>query len=436
MHFYNLLEDNLKIRIEYEAEKNELCFLLDFQIPNSIDFYSQKVEYYNKTIFSIWIDKLGGYSEKLMVEFDLESLLDDYYFYGTYPSQSEIINRHPLLAFYKKQMLKLLIKHPFCNDLGLVKYDCSSIEDISFFIAHPHLKGYGLIAWQELFLLPDDKPLTTKQAFDYLLNYRKEKSLQKAVFQDYKEQISTTKEYIFHYIYAVCKYISDVNIATRMVVLKFEEEFLGNRSYMGTEKLFAYLAQTYTQKQIELLINDFSKNNVYLFFDTLEMFSQFEDGMLQEIEKVKPKCYEFHDAVVRYHRIAVAQKLLHTSFEYSIQQKRGCVKKEPYSVQLPQNGRELYEWSQTLQNCLSGYAKRIKNRDTTVYGFFKDDVLQIAVEINSNQIVQANSKYNQQPSSEDTELINAWFDENLNELFKLTNSSFNDTIVQLSSSEA
>jgi hypothetical protein len=221
-----------------------------------------------------------------------------------------------------------------------------------------------------------------------------------------------------------------------MVVLKFEEEFLGNRSYMGTEKLFAYLAQAYTQRQIELLINDFSKNNVYLFFDTLEMFSQFEDGMLQEIEKVKPKCYEFHDAVVRYHRIAVAQKLLHTSFEYSIQQKRGCVKKEPYSVQLPQNGRELYEWSQTLQNCLSGYAKRIKNRDTTVYGFFKDDVLQIAVEINSNQIVQANSKYNQQPSSEDTELINAWFDENLNELFKLTNSSFNDTIVQLSSSEA
>ncbi len=94
-----------------------------------------------------------------------------------------------------------------------------------------------------------------------------------------------------------------------------------------------------------------------------------------------------------------------------MQQKRGCVIKEPYSVQLPQNGLELYEWSVALQNCLSGYGELIKNKHTTVYGFFKDSVLHIAVEVNNNQIVQANSKYNQKISREETNLINAWFDE-------------------------
>ena len=411
MPFYNLLQENLKIEIEYDADANDLLFLLNLQIPSFIEFSSQKIGYQPQTLYSLHVNKYGDSSEELMVRFDFVFLLDRMSYDRNYPSQGDLINKHPILTLFKKQMLQLLIKHSLCNDLALVKYDCTSIKDISFFLAYSHLKEYKFIAWQEAFLLPSDKPLTIKQALDYVMNYRKEKSLQKAVFEDYENQISTTKKYNFYYVNSVCKYIADVNIAKRMVTLKFEDEFAGNRSYVGAEKLFAYLAQTYTQKQIESLINEFSHHNVYMFFDTLEMFSQFEDEMMQMIEKAKPKCYEFHDAIVSYHRLAVAQKLFHTSFEYSVQQKRGCVIKEPYSVQLPQNGLELYEWSVALQNCLSGYGELIKNKHTTVYGFFKDSVLHIAVEVNNNQIVQASSKYNQKISREETNLINAWFDE-------------------------
>lgn len=410
--FYDLLQENLRIDIKYDADKNDLFFLLNLQIPNAINYYSQDVEYCNKAIFTMSVDKCSDCSEELIVEFDLDCILEDQYFNDKYPSQNEIMKRHPLLAFYKKQMLDFLIKHPLCDDLESVKYDCKSINDILFFLPYPHLKEYAFLTWQEPFLLPNDKPLTIRKALEYVLNYRKEKSLKKAVFQNYAWQISTTQKYYFPYVYCVCKYISDVNIATRMAAFTFNGLNMELRHDSGEEKLFTYLVQNnYTQKQIERLMRDFSKDYADTYFIILHMLSQFEDDMIQEIEKVKPKCYELHYAVVRYHGLAVAKKIFHINFKYSDWQQRGCVKKEPYSVQLPQNGRELYEWSQTLQNCLSGYAELIKNKHTTVYGFFKDGVLQIAVEIKNNEIVEAGSKYNQQPSSEDTELINAWFDE-------------------------
>ncbi len=411
MPFYEMLWENLKIDINYDATANNLFFLLNFQIPNFIELSSQKIEYQPQTLYSLQVNKHGNSSETLMVRFDFDFLLDRRSYDRNYPSQSDLINKHPMLALFKKQMLNLLIKHSLCDNLALVKYDCTSLQDISFFLAYSHLKEYGFVAWQEAFLLPNDKPLGIRQALEYILNYRKEKSLKKAVFEDYEKQICTTKKYNFHYINSVCRYISDVNIATRMVTLKFKDDFAVNRSYAGVEKLFAYLTQTYSQKQIEKLINDFSLNDVYSFFDTLEMFSQFEDEMMQMIDKVKPECYVFHNAIVDYHRLVVAQKLFRTSFEYSVPQKRGCVIKEPYSIQLPQNGLELYEWSMALQNCLSGYGELIKDNQTTVYGFFKDNVLHIAVEINNNQIIQASSKYNQKISREDENLITTWFDE-------------------------
>lgn len=409
--FYDLLQENLKIEIEYDTDKNNLLFLLNLQIPNSIDISSEKVEYYDKTIYSLFVDKNGQMDEKLMVDFNLDFFIDDHYFYGEEPSQSEVINRHPLLAFFKKQMLQLLKKHPLCDDLALVKYDCTSIKDILFFIPYPHLKEYGFIAWQEVFLLPKEKPLTVKQALDYVLDYRSEKSLKKAVFKDYEKQISSTKKYIFSYIHCVCKYMSDVNIASRMVTLKFEDDSVARNDYRGIKRLFAYLSQTYSQKQIELLMNDLSDDAGFVFFDILEMFSQFDNEMILKIEKVKPKSMEFHNEIIQVHRTLVQEKLFEMSFEYSVRQKRGCVIKEPYSVQLPQNGLELYEWSVTLQNCLSGYGELIKSKRTTVYGFFKDDILHIAVEVKNNQIVQANSKYNQKLSRDDTNIIKAWFDE-------------------------
>ncbi|MEN5387862.1 hypothetical protein ABE179_07985 [Aliarcobacter skirrowii] len=90
----------------------------------------------------------------------------------------------------------------------------------------------------------------------------------------------------------------------------------------------------------------------FVFFDILEMFSQFDNEMILKIEKVKPKSMEFHNEIIQVHRTLVQEKLFEMSFEYSVRQKRGCVIKEPYSVQLPQNGLELYKWSVTLQNCL------------------------------------------------------------------------------------
>jgi hypothetical protein len=276
MPFYNLLEDNLKIEIKYGEDQKELLFLFTLQIPNSIEPSSEKVGYLDKTIYSFFVKKNGGYGSKLMVDVDMDFLRDKYIISENL-YEYELINKHPLVVFFNNKILKLLIKHPFCNDLGLVKYDCTSMEDISFFLQYPHLKEYNFLAWQELFLLPNDKPRTIKQALDYILNYRKEKSLQKVVFQNYTWQISTTKKYYFAYVRCVCKYISDVNIATRMVTFTFNGLNMELRHDSGEEKLFTYLVQNYTQKQIERLMHDFSKDYADMYFVILHMFSQFED---------------------------------------------------------------------------------------------------------------------------------------------------------------
>ena len=143
--WHDLLQENLRIGIEYDADKNDLLFLLNLQIPNSINYYSQDVEYCDKAIFTMSVDKFGGCSEELMVEFDLECIIEDHYFNDKYPSQNEIIKDTPYSLFLKKQMLQFLIKHPLCDDLEPVKYDCTSISDILFFLQYPHLKEYNFL---------------------------------------------------------------------------------------------------------------------------------------------------------------------------------------------------------------------------------------------------------------------------------------------------
>ncbi|MDQ1268481.1 MAG: hypothetical protein QG560_1124, partial [Campylobacterota bacterium] len=103
--FYDLLYDNIKIESEYDTTTNELLFLLNLQIPNSIELVGDKLCYHDKTLYTLLVDKDGKTSETLLVKFDLESLSDRELFFYDYPSQSELINKHPMLVFFKKQLL-------------------------------------------------------------------------------------------------------------------------------------------------------------------------------------------------------------------------------------------------------------------------------------------------------------------------------------------
>ena len=101
---------------------------------------------------------------------------------------------------------------------------------------------------------------------------------------------------------------------------------------------------------------------------------------------------------------------MNTIFTYEDVFNQATVNLETYEIKLPQNGKELYEWSNELHNCLSIYYKSIQKRETTVYGFFLENEIKFAVEIRDNEIIQAKAKYNNDLNSSEKDFVFSWFD--------------------------
>ena len=44
---------------------------------------------------------------------------------------------------------------------------------------------------------------------------------------------------------------------------------------------------------------------------------------------------------------------------------------------LPKSNIELFDWGDSLHNCLLNYASAVKNRLSLIYGFFSEDELNL-----------------------------------------------------------
>ena len=97
------------------------------------------------------------------------------------------------------------------------------------------------------------------------------------------------------------------------------------------------------------------------------------------------------------------------SITYHHQQEKAEAKVLGYEVKLPYNGKELFEWSVHLHNCLSGYINQVHQNLTTIYGFFYQDNLEFAVEIVDKTINQARCKYNKELTPMQNEALKTWF---------------------------
>ena len=128
-----------------------------------------------------------------------------------------------------------------------------------------------------------------------------------------------------------------------------------------------------------------------------------------DLQDLECKFFSLHNELSIYHRIFVEEDLFEILFQYDERFAKSCIHIEDYQIKLPQNGKELYDWSNHLQNCLSGYGKRIQGKETIVFGFFKDDKIKFVVEIKDNKIAQASSKYNKDLQDEEKILILRWF---------------------------
>lgn len=171
-----------------------------------------------------------------------------------------------------------------------------------------------------------------------------------------------------------------------------------------------FLSNRFSDKQIEKLFLSYEKEELFWLIDTVSLFSEVID-FAGELELSKCRFNDLHTDIVRFHRMIMNKKLFEVCFDYEDRFLNPCVKIEDYEIKLPINGIELYDWSNSLQNCLSGYWKLIKDKQTTVYGFMINNEIKFAVEIRNNKIIQSKSKYNRDIQNKEMSLVHGWFKE-------------------------
>ena len=195
----------------------------------------------------------------------------------------------------------------------------------------------------------------------------------------------------------------DPNIASRMMSLNYSMIYEHNAlECEDIEIFFEFLCSRYSYVQIEKLFQSYIDiNEDFWLTHTINLFVELGSEERKNFQKVPSGVEALHNEISIFHRTVMFDKLLIEEFRYSSAQLNACNNISSYSVRLPMTGKELFRWSIALENCLAGYGKKIASGKTIVYGFFENDEIKFAVEIQNKQIVQANLKYNQSLDSRD-----------------------------------
>lgn len=96
-------------------------------------------------------------------------------------------------------------------------------------------------------------------------------------------------------------------------------------------------------------------------------------------------------------------------FDYLDNDRKAQTTMEDLTYRLPQDSRQLHEWSQVMHNCMYGYASTIEKGESLIYGVFREDALQYAIEIHRHRVIQALGRYNARIIEEDRNAIDRWF---------------------------
>lgn len=410
----NLFDENILLSLKPQVNVDEQTKIVYLQIiidiPESFDLICNKIKYHEKVLYEAIIEPSKPIKQNLYAEYELESLFNvqDYYWIKEdYPSRCKLINRCEILVSFKNALVQRIKKHDefkYRNEF----LECKTLEQAAMLIAFPKLKSCEFFYWEELHLLPSDKDLTIIDALDYVADYRKEKSFKKAVYLHYKKSLNKTNKFNFRYIKNIAHYIKDVNLAIRMIKINLNQH-VSRVKYEALNSFFAYLSKYYTEKQLEKLFNEYAISDPYWFIDTVEFFNQFyaDDENLSA-----PLCniYSIHDGVInsKYYS-AILKELSDVTFSYEDKYVNACIIFDAFRFELPQTGIELYNWGETLNNCLSTYYEKIIESESIIYGIFKENTLYAAIEISDNQIIQVSIKHNQSVQKEEKDIIFRWF---------------------------
>lgn len=421
--------ENEPLVLEYACRQNDQSFKAEayLDVPIGAD-YMRKCMTFNKRVLFSYAIYYDGNEEKetyLRAPVFIQSVMKEQLHFTIFNS-------------FKRAQPLLHQKRPWLISK-------KRITEILFYLDNPQCLDSAYFYWKrykELRSISRTKPiLKVEQALGYLINNRKERSIKRALFEEYEkwkvgfishQHIYTHIPEEHHYDtlapFIISRCIDDPNLVVKLLRKSLSLAFKTHlNSSMNGQVLFSddisrnaygikdiiwfilFLKKTYSEKEIvKYLLQIELYSSVWR--DTLLFVPGYKHAMKKYFKKVKLTVPNIHDEIVKCAHYIENKVLDTTIFLYEEYEYESTICLEGgLEFVLPRTGLMLREWGYTLQNCLEGYIDPIHKRHTTVYGVFKDGHLTYAIEIVDREIVQMSGKHNSYISSAlDIDIILEW----------------------------
>lgn len=379
------MESDFDKQYELNATEHGISSECVINIACELDFANRKIIYTKKTIHNLELDYEGIYKEL-------------YWFEGNNDGQIE------------KNLISYAIDSNLFN-VELPKDISITLNMIAFFIKYRSFKEFDLYYWVDLSLL-DEGITTVHEALASVANYRKEKSIKRAVFKDYTNQLIHKKKYYPQLVFLFSKYIDDSNLVVKLINLSFTDDFMQKINYSILVEVIIFLKKHYSEQQVYKLFVQIALLDVessFFYDDMIKEFAYSPEDINNNFTKVACKLEALHDEFVRCTNHGRYVQSYNTKLYYTEKEKSSCEQIEQYMIKLPYTGDELAAWANRLKNCMFGYVDLIARGMTKIYGFFIDDKIMFAVEISNNMIIQARGVSNRTLSADESKILDTWF---------------------------
>ena len=405
--FLELLDFDTYIKDEF------ICYELAIEIPYKIELASEKIISKKRIIYKLNIDEKLKYKEKIGANFRNVYNLK----LALYDKLSTNTLDNPLLEDKILKRLKGRYKNP-------ILHNSKTIKEFLFLYKRPYLQDREFTQWKNIELLPTNKNFTIKEALSFLLNNRKEKSLKKAVLIDYQKQQSLTNKYNPIQAYVFSRVVEDVNILKELLALDIKAHIeniaYSRHSFNIYNENYVYKTfYNYTLYIKKRVINEvafkkhfenLSKKDNYILSDLVEILWKigFDERLFPKLNF--DELFNGLLLFLKNQTTSISKVRSNEDYWYPKTIKNACVEIDSYSVRVPKNNKELLEWGEVLDNCLSGYNSWIYCKTTLVFGFFKGNTLYFVVEISNGAIVQSSYKNNKELKEADKKIVDIWYE--------------------------
>lgn len=389
--FFKANSSGFGIETHFDAYQNTAFATLVLTVPSSLDFIRERLIFKSIAIYKYSIKKSGAAK--------VESILSP-------NGEGLFVSK---IGELKRELTSFITTNGIFEDKTPVIKECKNTKEIQFFLQNPHLRDYGFLKWKNVLTLPKDRDLSIEGALNIIAKRRNGRSLKKAVFINYKFQMALFGGYSSHFVECVLKYIRDINVARRMLEMGMYKYFTEDEYIKcGLNTLLPFLAERYTDIGIENLLLSYADKEIFWVKDSVSLLRQMKREWIRDMPKPDCNPEEIHNSLSNYYNLMRMGEFAKAKFEYDEKTKEACKQIKEYSVKLPSNGKELYEWANELNNCLASYIDSVMRQKTTIYGFFEGDKLKFAVEIREQKLIQAKAKNNRDIDDGQKRVVDIW----------------------------